>query len=299
MQTEGILRGISAPQITPFHAGGSVNYAEYSRLTGYITQNGVKGIFVCGTSGEFANLTVDERRQLLVAAQKGAQPDAKIMFNATALNLRDMKELMDWACAQGADAVSVTPPYYHGYDAAAQLAYFKKAAELAGDMPFYLYNMPGMTHNPIQPGVVAALAETCPNLMGLKDSSMDFMTFLEYQLAVQKPGFELITGNDAQVLTAIQAGGAGAVIAMASVFPALSQSIWDKYFAGDTAGARQAQDTLLRLRDLVRKVMPVMGHKAMLEELGFSMGPARFPMRDLTAAERATVRSGLKELGLL
>ena len=62
------LRGISAPQLTPFREDGSINYGEYTRLTQFITDAGVHGVFVCGTTGEFVNLTLEERKRLLTAA---------------------------------------------------------------------------------------------------------------------------------------------------------------------------------------------------------------------------------------
>lgn len=62
-------------------------------------------------------------------------------------------------------------------------------------MPLYLYNMPGMTHNPITPKVVQEVCDTCPNVAGLKDSSMDFLTFQEFQCLELPEGFELITGK--------------------------------------------------------------------------------------------------------
>ena len=175
------LRGISAPQLTPFREDGSINYGEYTRLTQFITDAGVHGVFVCGTTGEFVNLTLEERKRLLTAAVEGAGPESCILFNTTAMNLADMKELFDWARHEGAHAASVTAPYYHSYDAETLTAYFRKAAELAEGMPLYLYNMPGMTHNPITPKVVQEVCDTCPNVAGLKDSSMDFLTFQEFQ----------------------------------------------------------------------------------------------------------------------
>lgn len=181
------LRGISAPQLTPFREDGSVNYGEYTRLTQFITDAGVHGVFVCGTTGEFVNLTLEERKRLLTAAVEGAGPESCILFNTTAMNLADMKELFDWARHEGAHAASVTAPYYHSYDAETLTAYFRKAAELAEGMPLYLYNMPGMTHNPITPKVVQEVCDTCPNVAGLKDSSMDFLTFQEFQ-CLELPG---------------------------------------------------------------------------------------------------------------
>ena len=293
-----IMRGIAAPLLTPYRPDGTVDCEAYERLTAYVTGQGVHAVFVGGTTGEFVNLTLEERMRLLAAARKGVKNGARIMLNVTAMNLRDLAALLDCARENGADAVSVTPPYYHKYDAAALTAYFCRVAQMAGELPLYLYNMPGMTGNPISAPVLRDTVQRCPNLMGIKDSSMDFMTLLEYQCAVDKPGFEVITGNDAQVLAALQSGAAGGVIAMASVFPALCRSIWDKFCAGDLAGARAAQTTVLHLRELARSIMPVMSHKAMLEEQGFPMGPARFPMRELTAAEQAHVCAALRELGL-
>ncbi|MFQ9816507.1 MAG: dihydrodipicolinate synthase family protein [Oscillospiraceae bacterium] len=56
------------PQLTPFREDGSINYGEYTRLTQFITDAGVHGVFVCGTTGEFVNLTLEERKRLLTAA---------------------------------------------------------------------------------------------------------------------------------------------------------------------------------------------------------------------------------------
>lgn len=105
MLTPSILAGISAPLLTPFHSDGSVNYEEYARLTRFVTEKGIHGVFVCGTTGEFVNLTLEERKNLLTAAVEGAVPGTSILFNTTAMNLRDMKELFDWARDNGAIGV--------------------------------------------------------------------------------------------------------------------------------------------------------------------------------------------------
>lgn len=293
-----LMSGISAPQLTPCQSSGQVDAARYAELSAWIVKNGVSGIFVCGTTGEFANMTVEERKELLLAARCGAGNDAKLMYNVTALNLEDMTALIEHAKAHGADCLSVTPPYYHNYDAKTLIGYFKTVAAIAEGLPVYLYNIPGMAKNPITPAILAAASE-CENIVGVKDSCMDHQNLLEYMARVKKPGFAFITGNDAQVLTAMQAGAHGGVIAMAGVFPALCQKIVDRFNAGDIAGAKAAQDTVMALRATARSVMPVMAHKAMLELQGFNMGPARFPFRELTAQEKDTVRASLEALGLL
>lgn len=294
----GLMSGISAPQLTPFRQDGSIDYDTYTALSAWIAGKRVKGIFVCGTTGEFANLTIAERKQLLLCAREGAGSGERLMFNVTALNLEDVAQLMDWAKAHGADCLSVTPPYYHSYDAKALIAYFTTIATIAEGMPVYLYNIPGMVKNAITPAVLAAAAQ-CDNIVGVKDSCMDHQNLLEYMDAVKKPGFEFITGNDAQVITALDAGACGGVIAMAGVYPELCQSIVERYEQGKREEALCAQRKVMGLRRIARSVMPVMAHKEMLRLQGFDMGVARFPFRELTQEEKAAVRRGVEELGLL
>ena len=293
-----LFSGISAPQLTPFYDDGEVNYEEYTRLTRFLVDGGVDGIFVCGTTGEFVNLTMDERKRLLLAAKEGAGSGCKILYNVTAMNLKDMDELICWAKDHGADAVSITPPYYHKYDSMALTDYFVKVSAMAEPLPVYLYNIPSMALNAITPEVLTAVCSTCKNVRGIKDSSMDFMMFLKFQMAAPDTDFEVLTGNDAQVLTALQAGGNGAVIAMSGVYPRLCKKIYDSYRQGRPAEARSAQDTVLKLRELVRGTMPVVAHKEMLKLQGFRMGKSRFPLRELTIKEREQIHSVLRELSL-
>lgn len=291
-----LFSGILAPQLTAFYDNGEVNYEEYTRLTRFLNDGGIDGIFVCGTTGEFANLTIEERKSLLLAAKKGKGDTCKILYNITALNLKDITELIGWAKEQGVDAVSITPPYYHAYDEIALIEYFVKVSKMAAPLPVYLYNIPSMVHNAITPEIMEAVCGACKNVRGIKDSSMDFMTFLKFQMAAPDEEFEILTGNDAQVLTALQAGGAGAVIALAGVYPKLCREIYDSFQNGDLEQARKAQNTVIRLRDLVRGTIPVVAHKEMLKLQGFRMGKSRFPLRELTEREREKIHFEIRHL---
>lgn len=293
------LQGITAPVLTPFCENGEVNTGEYARLIKYITGCGIRGIFVGGTSGEFVNLRTEERERLLAAAKDAAEEDVTVLFNVTAMNEHELYHMIEWAKKKGADAVSVTAPYYHRYDEKALCRYFGKVAEAAEGMPVYLYNMSGMTNNPITPMVLKTVAEQHRNICGVKDSSMDFMTLLNYQVAMEKMDFELITGNDAQVLPALMAGAAGGIIAVASVFPELSFSIWSNFKDGNIEEAKASQKTVLQIRELFRSVMPTIAHKEALKLKGFDMGPSRFPFRDLTEEEMRKLKRGLVNLGMI
>lgn len=166
-----LFPGISAPQLTPFYDNGEVNYEEYTRLTRFLVEGGVKGIFVCGTTGEFANLTIEERKGLLTAAKKGAGPECKLLYNITALNLKDIGTLCDWARQEEADGVSVTAPYYHGYDKTALIEYFIRVSRMAAPLPVYLYNLPSLVRNAHHAGDVEAVCAACDNVWGTRTAA--------------------------------------------------------------------------------------------------------------------------------
>lgn len=294
---EALMAGICAPLLTPFKENGEVDYDAFTNLCRYVTRGGITKLLVGGTTGEFVHLSVEERVKLLCTARSAVKSGCRIAFNITALDLHGMEQLAQ-AARRHADAAFATAPYYYRHDDAAQLAYFAAAAKLVQDLPFYLYHIPEMTHNSISPELAARLRGQCPNLAGIKDSSMDFLELQSFVRVLPGPGYEVMTGNDAQVLAALQAGGAGAIIATANLFPGVCCEIWDGFQSGQLETARRAQEAIFDVRRLVRSVMPIMGHKAVLEELGIGMGYARFPMRTLTGQERAAIRSGLQALKL-
>ncbi len=293
------MKGISAPVVTPMNSDGSVNYSEFESICKFVTEQGVHGLFVTGTTGEFINLTLDERKKLLSVARRAVSDTTTIMFNTTAMNKYDIADLCTWGKNEGADAFSFTAPYYHKYDAAALLSYFKECSELAGNTPVFLYNMSTMTGNPISPELLKNVVDSCPNVKGVKDSSMDFMNILEYKSIINNDSFEIITGNDAQVFSTLQAGGSGGLIALAGIFPKISAEIYNSFIQGDLKKAEAAQNTIMALRGICRKVMPIMSHKAMLALQGFDLGPARFPLRDLRQDEIDLIAKEVKNLGIL
>ena len=291
-----LFSGITVPLLTPFNKDGSINKPEYEKLIEYVISGGVSGLFVGGTSGEFVNLSLGERIKQLKIAKNTSKGRARILFNITALDIEDLMQLIDAAKEYSADAVSITPPFYYKYDDKALANYFCKVASLCYPIPVYLYNIPGMAKNIISPNVFKEVCMSSDNIRGIKDSSMDFMTFLEFQIYSPSDNIEILTGNDAQVLTALQAGGFGAVIAMANVYPKLCVSIVENYRLGNIEKARACQEKVLLLRSLVREVMPIMSHKYMLTLLNFEMGPARFPFRDLTPEEQKKIADGVARI---
>lgn len=292
------LKGIFAAMVTPYREDGSVDLSSVRRLTQHMLSNGVDGILVCGTTGEFPVLTPAERQDIAEAVLGEMGSAGKLLINISSMQQSEAAELIHHARRIGTDGISVVAPWYYKFDQEALFRYFAWVAEQAGELPVYLYNIPANAKNAISPALLKRLAQACPNVHGIKDSSMDFMTYTDYQREMG-PGFTVLTGNDAQILPALQAGGAGAVVASAGVFPALTKGIYEDFMAGRLEQAREKQRKIYGFRGLCRSVMPGMAHKKALELMGFSMGPPRLPFRELNPEETDTMRQGLQDLGLL
>lgn len=292
------LKGIYAAMVTPYGKDGTVDLAMTRRLASYLLEGGVDGIMTCGSTGEFPILEPDERRAVAEAVLSQTAGKAHLLVNVSSMSRRETADHIRHARELGADGILVVTPYYYLFDEESLFRYFVWISEQAAEMPVYLYNIPSNTKNAISPMLFGRLTQCCQNICGIKDSSMDFMTYTDYQRAVG-PEYTILTGNDAQILAVLQANGAGAVVATASIFPTLVKGIYEDYMAGKLESAREKQEKIYSFRNLCRNIMPVMAHKRALEMLGFSMGPSRIPFRSLTEIETRKLGEGMVSLGLL
>lgn len=291
MKEEEIVKtyfnGIVAPILIPCAADGGMNEELLIRHLGFLSSAGVSGIFVGGTTGEFINFSAQERRrQLRLTCQHSSGMD--VLYNITAMNCLELEEHIAFARSLGVECVSATAPYYHKYDGETMLEYFSLISRLTQDMALFVYNMPNMTGNAITPALLRRLRRACPNLKGIKDSSMNFSNLQELYLDAPE-GFEVISGNDAEILPSLELGCKGSIVALANCFPELCVGTYQYLQSGQPAAARTCQNQLIRLRAACRGTLPVMSHKYLLELRGMPMGAAHFPMRELSGAEKAVL----------
>ncbi len=286
------FEGITVPVLTPCTEDGRLDEKRLCEHIQFLERAGVKGIFIGGTTGEFVNFSAAERqRQLAVALQSVEEID--VLYNITSMDRHEMESHIRFAREQGLRCVSVTAPYYHKYDKAALAEYFATVSNMTEGLALFVYNMPGMTGNPVTAALLSELLQRCPNLKGVKDSSMDFTNLQEFSLAAPE-GFEIITGNDAEILASLQLGCKGAIVALANVYPELCAGVYEFYQSGKLSMARQYQDEIIKLRKACRSTIPIMSHKYLLELRGMPVGGAHFPMRELSEAEKSVLRDAAR-----
>lgn len=293
-----VLSGVLGPVVSTFSARtGDFDKAAFGRNVRAHMAAGLNGVVVCGSTGEAALLSDDERLAALETAREGVPRERLLLMGcgaeSTRLTIRRCRE----ALAEGADAALVVAPHYYSnvMSDAALLAHYRRVAD-ESPLPVVLYNIPKYMHFDLTPGLVADLAQH-PNIVGIKDSSGD-LALLGGYLASQGDGFTVLTGSGGQLHEGLAAGARGGILGVALFAGASSVRIFDACRKGDFATAESAQAALKPVAAIIVGELGVAGVKAAMDAVGLNGGQVRSPLLDLDAAGRARVAMLLGESGL-
>lgn len=292
--------GIIAAIVTPMDKeGNAVDYEALKNLCHFQVAGGVQGLFICGSVGEGPLLTLEERRKIAETVVRTAGDRVAVIVNTGALRTRDAVHLTGHAHSIGAGGAALMAPWYYSLDHQALFEHFSEIADgVPEDFSLYLYNIPQNAKNGIDVSLVKKLVEQHPNMVGAKDSSMDFMYFVELQAALGRD-YCILMGNDAWILPSLQMGGHGAISAAATVFPDIVTDIYRAYCSSDWEKALKAQDIVTSIRTVFRSYHFSVGYKKALEMRGLPVGRTRMPLRQLSYSEELRLRQNLIEMGLL
>jgi dihydrodipicolinate synthase/N-acetylneuraminate lyase len=298
MSTRPSLRGVLVPITTPFDAvTGDPAPVPLRAHVRELLDGGVHGVLVAGSTGEAALLTDEEFRQVVGWVRDVVPADRALLVGTGRESTRATVAACRTAGELGADAVLVRAPSYYGSSLgpAALVEHLRRIAD-GSPVPVVLYNIPKYTHVALPDQMLAALA-THENVVGAKDSSGDLKNFAAYTAAV--PAWAHFIGSATLFYSALELGAVGGILGIANVAPALALEVWDRWEAGDRAGAGAVQERLGPLNKLVVGELGVPGVKAAMDLVGRPGGPVRAPLAELGGRDRARVAAALREAGAL
>jgi N-acetylneuraminate lyase len=295
------LTGLIAAPHTPMNEDFSLNLPVVPRQVEILISNGVKGAFICGSTGESHSLTVAERMQVAEAWKRAiGSKSLKLIVHAGHNCLEDARTLAAHAQSIRADAVAITSPSYFKPAAVEDLVDFcTPIAAAARELPFYFYDIPMLT------GVNLPMAEflrqapaKIPNLAGLKFTNPNLVA-LQQCLACDRGRFNILFGVDELLLAALALGVSGAVGSTYNFAAPLYQKIIAAHQNGDLATAQASQLKSVKLVDTLLPYGVLTAGKALMSQLGAECGPMRPPLRRLTAQQKDQLYKQVAELGVL
>jgi len=278
MPTNARLAGIFTPNIVPLDDRGEIHEAELRRYVDWLIDHGVHGLYPNGSTGEFTRFTAEERRRIIEIIADQTRGRVPILAGAAEANVRETVKACEHYHSLGCRAVAIVSPFYYKLTPAGVYAYFKEIADHS-PIDITLYNIP-LFASPIDVPTVQRLAEECPRVVAIKDSSGDLPHMMRMIAAVRplRPDFAFFTGWDAALMPLLIIGCDGGTNATSGVVPEITRKLYDLTMAGKLDEARDLQYRLLPLFDtmLYSAEFPE-GFRAGLQLRGFNTGRGRQP----------------------
>lgn len=214
------LTGIIPPLVTPLLDNETLDIEGLERLIEHTISGGVHGIFILGTTGEFASLSYKIRRELIDRTCQIVGARVPVLVGITDSAFSESVNLAKFAANCGADAVVLAPPYYFAAGQPELLEYIKRLA-FQMPLPLFLYNMPTHTKVMFAPETVKMAAEI-PGIIGMKDSSSNLAYLKQVQYILHdRDDFTFLVGPEEFMAEFVLTGGHGGVNGGANLFPEL------------------------------------------------------------------------------
>jgi len=293
------LYGLIAAPFTVMSEDGSINLDKIEKQAESLVKNGVKGAFICGTTGEGVSLTVAERMKITERWMEVAQEDFAVIVHVGHACLPDSRLLAAHAQKMGAHSIGTMPPFFFKPTSIEALIPFcAEVAAAAPDLPFYYYHIPAMTGVELPMlDFLKSGADLIPNLAGIKYSHNDLMD-MSRCVNLDDGKYNILFGRDEILLSALSFGVDGAVGSTYNYMAPVYQRMIKAYEAGDMATARKEQARAQDVIALLHKYGGIPAGKYIMELIGLDCGGVRSPLQSLSEEQCNRLRKELDHVGM-
>lgn len=294
------IEGLIAAIFTPFNEDGSLNLPMIPAIVDKMAGDGMAGVFVCGTNGEGPNMTVAERMDLAKAVVQAANKRLKVFVHVGHTSIEESRKLAAHAAHIGADAISAVAAFYFKPTSVRNLVEsIGSIAAAAPELPFYYYHIPVLTGVGMDMVEFLRLSQDAiPNLAGIKYTAP---TLQEYQACVNfnNGQYDILYGTDEMLLPALSVGAKGAIGSTYSFAGPLYLQIIKLFNSGKLEAAQQLQLQCVEMIRRFLKYPSLPAQRAIMQILGWNIGPCRLPLKPLNAEEVADLKASLDDMGFL
>ena len=290
-----IFEGCGTAIATPFTKDG-VNFEEFGKIIEFQIQNNIDAIIVCGTTGESATMSTEEKKETIKYAIEKVAKRTKVVVGTGSNNTKSAIEMSKYAEEVGADGILVVTPYYNKTTQKGLIAHYKGVAE-AVNLPIIMYNVPSRTGVNILPKTCMELSKI-KNIVAIKEASGDISQVAKIA-NLCKDDLTIYSGNDDQIIPVLSLGGKGVISVLSNIMPKYTHNMTKKYLEGDLEEARKMQ---LEVSDLIEALftevnpIPV---KYALNLMGYKFGIPRLPLIELTDENKEKLKEVMKKHNLI
>lgn len=299
MQFEKIKGLIVAP-FTPFDKKGELDPGPVADYAAMLQKNGLKGVFINGSSGEGYMLTVDERLKLAEKWISVAPEGFRVIVHVGATSIKESYRMAQHAQEIGAFGIgAMASPFPKAGRVEELVKYCEEIACGAPDLPFYFYHIPALNgvFLPMLPFLQEAEGRI-PNLAGIKYT---YESLYEYnQCMLYKEGkFDMLHGQDETILPALVMGGAqGGISGTGSYIGRSLAGVIDAYNSGNLSAAVAHQNFAQEVINVIARYRGnIVAGKRIMKLIGLDLGINRTPFQNISDQEEAAIKKELEAIG--
>lgn len=284
-----LFQGCGTAIATPFNEEG-VNLKEFAKLLEEQIDQRVDAIIVCGTTGESATMTEEERLQTIECAVKTSKGRVPIIAGTGSNNTKAVIEMNKKVQKLGVDGVLIVTPYYNKTTQKGLIEHYKIIAQNT-TLPIILYNVPSRTGVNILPQTCLELSKI-ENIVAIKEASGNISQIAEIA-SLCRDNLNIYSGNDDQIIPILSLGGKGVISVLSNIKPKYTHDMCEKFFEGEIEEACKMQiDAIPLIKALFSEVNPI-PVKAGLNMIGYDYGIPRLPLIEMSDEGKEILRKTL------
>lgn len=288
------FKGIYSAIFSVYDKDMRVKKNTVEKIVDYHLNNGLKGFYVCGNTGECSVLPAPTRNEMLETVVKANRGRGQIMAHIGATHFDEVKALLEHANGQKIDAVASLPPALNKYYREDEIFDYYKWLSDNSKFPVYAYITPVLNCDPVE---FARKLATLDNVAGIKLTISDYYAFGRIT-AETGDRLNILNGPDETMICGLISGADGAIGTSYNYMPKNAAGIYDSFMRGDIVAAREYQRKLnLYINENFGK-SNIARWKASMTAIGFDMGYTVFPCHMPDECEIKDFTEKLKKIGL-
>ncbi|MDQ6600833.1 4-hydroxy-tetrahydrodipicolinate synthase [Bacillus salipaludis] len=291
------IKGAFPVLITPMTQAQEIDWAGVKNNVNYFINQGVAGLVINGSTGEFVSLTKEERYQMVEVVMKEVNGRVPVIVGTSAETTKETIEYTKQAEAHGADCALIINPYY-GKPKEEEIYFHFKEVSNAVNIPIMLYNNPFTSGVNLSTELMLRIGRDCENVTHIKESSGEIAKARDL-VRHGKGDFEVFCGSEELVMESYLVGATGWIAVAGNIVPKLVTDMYNHFQNGEVEKAWAINDQILPLCTYLEgsgKYVQIC--KRVMELLGQAGGPARHPRLGLTPEEDQKLKDILANLSL-
>lgn len=289
-----LFKGAGVALITPFNDDDTVNYDMLGTLIDRQIEGHTDAIVVCGTTGENATMSEEEKLSVIDFTVKRVNHRIPVIAGSGANSTKLVIDLSEKIAKLGVDGLLIVTPFYNKATQEGLYQHYSTIAK-AIDLPIIMYNVPSRTGCNILPETALKLALEFKNIVGIKEASGNISQITKLA-SLCRGCLDIYSGNDDQIVPILSLGGVGVISVLSNVAPQGTHDMVMAYLNGNEKKARQLQLDYLELVDaLFCEVNPI-PIKSTMNMLGFNVGSLRLPLTEMEEEHKVAMSNLLHRM---